>query len=426
MTGELDVQPSHPLPPVPLGADLSGPYAEYAALRQAAPVHRVVLPDGATAWVVTRYADVRAALADPRLSMNKANGSGAWKGFSLPGALDANLANMDPPDHTRIRRLVSQAFTPQRVEKLRPAVQAVADELVDRMAPAGRADLVAEYAVPLPVAVICDLLGVPQRDRADLRDWTEAMTTPPPDDPTAAVRAVRELAGFMVRLIAEKRRDPGDDLISAMIAARDGVADDAGTSGGTGTPGDPATAARPADRLGEDELTSLAFVLLFAGYENSVHAIGTGLLALLRHPEQLAAARRHEELPVPVVEELLRYEPPGPLALRRFPLVDMAIGGVTIPARETVLLGLAAANRDPDRFPDAEELDVARPANPHLTLGHGIHYCVGAPLARMELQIAIGTLLRRFPGLALAVPAEELTWRPSYRSRALRGLPVRF
>jgi cytochrome P450 len=413
---------------VPDTASLAGPYPEYAALRQAAPVHQVTLPDGSTAWLVTRYADVRAALADTRLSLDKANGTGAWRGFSLPGALDANLLNMDPPDHTRIRRLVVKAFTSRRIEQLRPAVEAVADELLDQIAAAGQADLIADYAGVLPVVVICDLLGVPPADRAMLRGWTDVLFAPPSDDPRAVARVVGMLRDFLVRLIADKRENPGDDLLSAIIAVRDtGPGDSADREPGpgdrAGRPGD--GTGDTGDRLSEDELTSLAFLILFAGYENSVHLIGTGLLALLRHPEQLAALGG-SGLPASAVEELMRYEPPGPLAIRRFPLTDLTIGGVTIPAGATVLLAVAAANRDPDRFPDAETLDLHRRDNAQLTLGYGIHYCLGAPLARMETQIAIGTVLRRFPNLALAVDPDELTWRTSYRTRGLRSLPVTF
>lgn len=366
------------------------------------------LPDGTTAWLVTRYADVRAAMADPRLSLDKANSDGAWRGFSLPPALDANLLNMDPPGHTRVRRLITQAFGPQRIAGLRPRVEAAANELLDRVAADGRADLVADYAGPLPVTVICDLLGVPAADRAALRGWTDVLLTPPADDPRTGARVIVELQEFLVQLIAEKRRQPGDDLLSAMIAARD--------TGADGT----------ADRLSEDELTSLAFLVLFAGYENSVHLIGTGILALLRHPEQLDALRAAPELPAGVVEELLRYDPPSPVAIRRFPLTEITIGGVSIPAGATVLLGVAAANRDPRRFTDPELLDVHRPDGGQLTLGHGIHYCVGAPLARLELQVAISAVLRRFPKLALAVDPADLVWRPSFRTRGLRSLPVTF
>ncbi|MBG0565559.1 cytochrome P450 family protein [Actinoplanes aureus] len=365
------------------------PYPVYDRLRTEAPACRVDLPDGSPVWLVTRYADVRALLADTRLSVDKRNGDGSWRGFSLPPALDANLLNMDAPDHTRIRKLVAQAFTPRRVESLRPRVQQIADALLDALAGRAEADLVGDYAGPLPVAVISELLGVPEADRHDFRSWTDTMLIPPRGDRAAAARAVGTIHAYLEKLLAAKRADPAGDLLSALIAAREG-----------------------GDRLSEDELTSLAFLLLLAGYENTVHAIGTGLLTLLRNPGVPADP-----------EELLRYEPPAPVLLRRFPTEDIDIAGVTVPRGETVLLVVGAANRDPDAFAGPGEVTPGR-ASGHLSFGHGIHYCVGAPLARLELEIAIGTVRRRFPGMRLAVPADELRWRPSFRVRGLVALPV--
>ncbi|MEU4428776.1 cytochrome P450 [Actinoplanes sp. NPDC024001] len=372
------------------------PHAAYAQLRDQAPVCRAELPDGSPVWLVTRYADVRALLADPRLSVDKSNGNGSWRGFSLPPALDANLLNMDPPNHTRIRRLVSQAFTPRRVESLRPRIQQTADALLDGFAGRAEVDLISEYAGPLPVAVISDLLGVPEADRAAFRSWTDTMLVPPAGDRAAAARSVVAIHGYLVQLLAVKHAEPADDMLSALIAARE-----------------------DGDRLSEDELTSLAFLLLLAGYENTVHAIGTGLLTLLRHPEVPADPRNLG----PAVEELLRYEPPASVLLRRFATEDIEVAGVVVPRGETVLLVVGAANRDPEAFPAPGEVRPGRPGT-HLSFGHGIHYCVAAPLARIELEIAIGTVLRRFPRLRLAVPAGELRWRPSFRARGLAALPV--
>ncbi|GAB1688771.1 cytochrome P450 family protein [Krasilnikovia sp. M28-CT-15] len=376
------------------------PYPMYEQLRQQAPVCRVQLPDGSPVWLVTRYADVRAALADQRLSLDKRNGDGTWKGFSLPSALDANLGNMDPPDHTRVRRLVSQAFTPRRMDDLRPRIQLSADALLDAAAARGQADLVRDYAGPLPVAVICDLLGVPAADREDFRSWTDTMMTPPAHDRAAAARAVGAIHAYLAELLAAKRAEPDDDLLSALIAVRDG-----------------------GDRLSEDELTSLAFLLLLAGYENTVHAIGTGVLTLLRHPDVLDEVRADPARLSATIEELLRFEPPSPVVLRRFPIEDLTIGGVPVPRGETVLLAVAAANRDPAEFPGPDTVDPQRSGN-HLTFGHGIHFCLAASLARTELEVAIGTVVRRFPALRLAVPADELRWRPSFRTRGLASLPV--
>ncbi|MEU1338265.1 cytochrome P450 [Streptomyces sp. NPDC005827] len=395
-------------PPGPTDVDpvelLADPYAVYARLRETGPVHRVAGTDGLPAWLVTRYEDVRQALADPRFSLDKAHAKpGGYRGFALPPALDANLLNMDPPDHTRVRRLVSQAFTPRRVALLREPVRRTADALLDAIAPLGRADLIAAYAGPLPIVVICELLGVAEEDRPDFRSWTDALVVPDPARPERTKEAVGALLGFFARLLARKRAEPADDLVSAMIAVRD-----------------------EEDRLSEDELMSLVFLILFAGYENIVHLIGNATLALLRNPAQLAALRADPALLGPAVEELARYDGPAPLAIRRFPTEDVTLGGVTVPAGETVLLSLAAAHRDPRRFPDPDRLDLGRDAAGHLALGHGIHYCLGAPLARLETEIALGALLDRFPGLELDVPVDRLSWRPSMRTRGLLALPVRY
>ncbi|MGI5399735.1 cytochrome P450 family protein [Streptomyces sp. CA-135486] len=383
---------------------MADPYVVYARLREAGPVHRIAGTDGLPAWLVTRYDDVRQALADPRLSLDKRNAApGGYRGMALPPALDANLLNMDPPDHTRIRRLVSQAFTPRRVAQLREPIRKTADQLLDAIAPHGRADLIASYAAPLPINVICDLLGVAPEDRRDFRAWTDALVAPDPAEPSRAKEAVGAMLAFFTELIARKRAEPADDLLSAMIAVRD-----------------------EEDRLSEDELMSLAFVILFGGYENTVHLIGNATLALLSHPDQLAALRADPGRLGGAVEEFARYDGPAPLAIRRFPVEDITIGGVTIPAGETVLLSLAAAHRDPQRFTDPDRLDIGRDATGHLALGHGIHYCLGAPLARMETEIALAALLERFPRLDLDVPYGELRWRPSLRARGLLSLPVRY
>ena len=396
------------LPGRPTAADVTAlqrdPYPEYARLRRSGPVHRVAGTDGQPAWLVTRYHDVRQALGDPLLSLDRRNSlPGNYHGMSLPPQLDANLLNMDPPDHTRVRRLVSQAFTPRRIEQLREPVRRTAESLLDAIAEDGRADLVAAYAAPLPITVICDLLGVDPGDRLDFRAWTDALIAPDPTRPELARTAIGELLGYLTRLIARKRECPADDLLSGMIAARDDQ-----------------------DRLSEDELLSLAFLVLFAGYENTVQLLGNAVLALLLHPDQLAALRADPGRAPAAVEELTRYDGPAPLAIRRFPVRDVVIGGVTVPAGETVLLSLAAADRDPDRFADPDRLDLDRDATGHLGLGQGIHYCLGAPLARLETEVALTTLLARFPALALDVAPEQLRWRPSMRARGLLALPVRY
>ncbi|MFE0250345.1 cytochrome P450 [Streptomyces sp. NPDC059010] len=380
------------------------PYDAYTRLRDTAPVHRIAGPDGSPAWLVTRYDDVREALADPRLSLDKRHAApGTYRGLALPPALDANLLNMDPPDHTRIRRLVGRAFTPRRVDQLRAPVRRTADRLLDALGPHGTTDLIASYAAPLPITVICDLLGVPDEHRRDFREWTDTLVAPDPARPQAAKEAVVAMLGFFTRLLADKRKEPADDLLSDLIAVREG----------------------DGDRLSEDELMSLAFLILFAGYENTVQLIGNAVLALLRHPEQLAALRADPSRIPAAVEELARYDGPALLAIRRFPTEDVTIGDVTVPAGDTVLLSLAAADRDPARFPDPDRLDLGRDASGHLALGHGIHYCLGAPLARAETEIALAALLERYPDVTLADDAGP-RWRRSLRARGLLTLPVSY
>ncbi|MFG1666752.1 cytochrome P450 [Streptomyces sp. Y7] len=378
------------------------PHDVYRRLRDTAPVHRIAGADGNPAWVVTRYQDVREALADPRLSVDKRHArEGNYQGLSLPPALDANLLNMEAPDHTRIRRLVVRAFTARRVEELRAPIRETADRLLDALGPHGTTDLIASYAAPLPITVICDLLGVPDRHRRDFRVWTDTLIAPDPTRPQDAKAAVVAMLGFFGELLADKREEPGDDLLSDLIAVREG-----------------------GDRLSEDELMSLAFLILFAGYENTVQLIGNAVLALLQHPGQLAALREDPKRMAAAVEEFHRFEGPALLAIRRFPTEDMTIGGVVVPAGETVLLSLAAANRDPARFPDPDRLDLTRDTSGHLALGRGVHHCLGAPLARAETEIALTALLERFPELALA--DGDLRWRRSLRARGLLTLPVSY
>jgi len=321
-----------------------------------------------------------------------------------------------------LRKLVSQAFTRRRVEALRPAIQQHADTLIGQIlearaasgAETGYTDLISSYAVPLPLAVIGDLFAVPREHLHDFRDWTSVLLAPEPGQAANAKQAVGNMVRFLVQLITVRRTDPGDDLLSAMISARDDH-----------------------DRLNEDELISLAFLILWAGYENSVHLIGNSILALLQHPEQAqlliqqALADQPDQpdqqgLPDRSVNELLRFADPNQYAIRRFPTEDITINGTLIPAGDTVLLVLASANRDPAHYVNPDTLDLARSSNPHLSFGAGLHHCLGAPLARLETDIAIGTLLRGLPDLALAVPTGDLTWRPSFRSRGLHQLPVTF
>jgi len=335
-------------------------------------------------------------------------GEGGYQGFALPAALDANLLNMDPPVHTRLRRLVTAAFTQRRVEGLRPQVQEIADELVDGFADRGRAELMAVFAGPLPVLVIAELLGIPVSSRGDFRSWTDAMLVPGTDEPVDARRrqraAISELTAFLTDLIAAKRRERGTDLLSALLAVRD---EDDG-------------------RMSEDELTSLTFLLLFAGYESPVHHIGNTIRAVLTDPVLASQVRADEHALAAASEEILRYDTPGTLAIRRFAIEPLTIARQRIPAGDTVMLAIGAANRDPAQFADPDIVDIDRGDTRHVAFGHGIHYCLGASLARMETAIAVGTLLERLPDIRLAVPADQLVQRGSFRNRGLARLPVVF
>ncbi|WP_126641232.1 cytochrome P450 family protein [Embleya hyalina] len=375
------------------------PHGVFARMREAGPVHTIVAPDGSPAWLVTRHADVQAALGDPRFSLDKSRAKpGGYKGFELPPALDANLLNMDPPDHTRLRRLAGRAFTARHTANLRPELERAAAALADDLAARERVDLARDFATPFAVGAISELLGVPAESRTDFRTWTNAVLGA--DATREGIRStVREMYAFFVALLAAKRANPGPDLLSALIAARD--AD---------------------DRLSEDELTSLAFLLLFAGYENSANLMAGALYAMVDDEVLRDALRADPEAVPTLVEEVARHMSPALLAIRRFPLEDLELGGVTIPAGDTVFLSIAAANRDPRRYPHADRIRLDRPDPArHLSFGQGIHYCIGAPLARLEGEIAVRTVLTRFPKVRRHGP---ISWQPSVRVRGLSSLPV--
>ncbi|MFH8684067.1 cytochrome P450 [Streptomyces lydicus] len=391
------------------------PYPAYAWLRTHAPVHRTALPSGVEAWLVTRYTDARQALADARLSKNPVHHSESAHGkgkVGIPGERSANLMthllNIDPPDHTRLRRLVSKAFTPRRVAEFAPRVQQLADDLIDGFAGRGEADLIHEFAFPLPIYAICDLLGVPREDQDDFRDWAGMMIRHGGGPRGGVARSVKKMRTYLAELIHRKRENPGEDLISGLIRASD-----------------------HGEHLTENEAAAMAFILLFAGFETTVNLIGNGTYALLRHPAQRellqgALAAGDTGLLTTGIEELLRYDGPVELATWRFATQELTLGGQRIAAGDPVLVVLAAADRDPARFADPDVLDLTRRDNPHLGYGHGIHYCLGAPLARLEGQTALATLLRRLPDLRLGADPDALRWRGGLIMRGLRSLPVEF
>lgn len=355
---------------------------------------------GYTSYLVTGYAEARQALADPRLSKNTAaffanNGSER----RLHPAVSQSMLASDPPQHTRLRKLVTKAFTTGSVAALRPFIEQVTDDLLDAWPTHGEVDIVADLAMPLPVTVICELLGVPEDNRSDIKHWSaELFAAGRPERIDAASHAMAE---YMTGLIAERRERPGDALLDDLIRVRDG-----------------------ADQLSEQELVSLAVLLLVAGHETTTNFIGSALLALLQQPTDLERLRREPDLVPGVLDELLRHSSPVSVATFRYTTEAITLGGTQIPADAPVQVAIGAANRDPDRFPGPDQLDLGRDATGHLSFGHGIHRCVGAPLARAEAELALRKLLTRFPNLRLAVSPEKLVWRPTRLVRGLATLPV--
>ena len=377
------------------------PAPVFARLRPDCPVAKVALPTGDMAWLATRYADNRAVLADPRFSRAAAARPGAPRARAIP-LETRSMMTMDPPDHTRLRRLVARAFTSRRVAAMRPAIQSTVDILMDRMVAAGPpADLISGLAQPLPLAVICELLGVPEHERDRFGDWSSAYlsTTGRPAEQIEAAGA--SLRAYLASLVAGKRRDPGADLLSGLVSARD------------------------SDQLDDAEMITLGVTLLVAGYETVVSHLAGFMVALLRHPDQLAQLRHRPELITAAVEELLRYTPVAATGgTIRVALSDVELGGQLVRAGEAVLPALTSANRDPAAFDQPDRLDLTRSPNPHLAFGHGIHRCLGAELARVQLRSALAALAARLPGLCLAVPVDELDWDAGRMLRCPRTLPV--
>jgi cytochrome P450 PksS len=404
-----------PRRPLPADTDITSPafkadpYPFYARLRDEAPVRAVTLPNRMTVWLVTRYDDVALVLRDERFAKDVAKALAPEEVARLPRPpalfepLTHHMLNADPPDHTRLRALVQRAFTPGLVEGMRPRVRAIAEQLLDGIAGRPRVDLIRDYALPIPTTVIAEMLGVPVADRHRFHRWSRTilMSSSSSWGLWKALPSAWAFLRYIRRLIAARRAAPRDDLVSALVQA-----EEAG------------------DRLTADELVSMVFLLLVAGHETTVNLIGNGTLALLEHPAELARLRADEKLIRPAVEELLRFSSPVETATRRFAREDVRLAGVTVPRGALVLAVIASANRDGRQFPDPDRLDVAREPNKHLAFGLGAHYCLGAPLARLEGQIAVQALLRRAPALRLAAAPERLRWRGGLVVRGLEALPV--
>jgi cytochrome P450 len=378
----------------------SDPYTRYAQLREEARVQRVWLPEGIPVWLVTRYDDVNAALNDRRLVRSRKHANSDYKSELLPEVVrDGNLHMEDGEIHTRLRRFMSFAFTPKRIEALRPRMDEVTDELLEKFAEAGGGDLMSAFAEPMPIALIVEILGIPGDMGGDFHKWSDMIMCGVLEDAQTAGRA---LITYTHELIARKRAEPGDDLLSHWVHGTD----DQGNC------------------LTDQQIVGMSFFLLLGGYITTFGSFGTAMLGLLTHPERAEQLRAHPELMPTAVEEFLRWDGSAQNAIRRFAIEEMELAGTRIGRGDTVILSLASANRDPRRFPEPDTLRFDREDCAHLTFGRGTHNCPGKELARIELQVMITKLLAKFPNLALAEPAEEIDWRPNYTFRAPRRLPV--
>src|SRR6266487_2189679 len=388
----------------------ANPYPFYARLREEAPVYRTILPSRQVAWLVTRYDDVLAVLKDERFAKDRFNAMPPGRRAKMPWVpnlfkpLARTMLDLDAPDHTRLRALVHKAFAPRLIQQLRERIQTLCDDLLTVVQHKGSLELIREYALPLPATIIAELLGIPLQDRAKFQSWSNSMVSVSSSgDLLRALPQVWSFMRYLRTLFKQRRANPRDDLVTALVQA-----EEAG------------------DTLSEDELLAMVVLLLIAGHETTVNLISSGTLALLAHPEQMNLLRQNPALIKPAIEELLRYTSPVAMATERFAREDIAIGGMTIPRGEQVLAVLGSANRDERQFPNPDILDITREPNRHLAFGQGVHFCLGAPLARLEGQIAVNTLLRRIPNLHLTSAPESLSWRKGLFLHGLEQLPLAF
>jgi cytochrome P450 len=389
----------------------ANPYPFYAQLRAEAPVYQTLLLNKQPVWLITRYDDVMMILKDnQRFVKNPRNAKSAEQIKKMPWMppmlkpFTLNLLDQDWDDHARLRALVHKAFTPHLVEQMRRRVETLAGELLDTAQRKGHMDIIADYAVPIPLTVISEILGINATDQQKFYNWSKSLLSISSSGALGfllSIPNIMAITRFLRGIFKERRANPQDDLLSALVQA-----EEAG------------------DKLSEDELLAMVFVLLFAGYETTVNLIGSGTLALLENRDQLNLLRQRPELSKNAVEELLRYVSPVEQATERYAREDIKLHGVTIPKGDLVFAVLASANRDEQQFEHGDRLDITRENIRHTSFGQGVHYCMGAPLARLEGQIAIQMLVERLPNLRLNTAPETLRWRPTMNVRGLEALPV--
>ncbi|MEV0480524.1 cytochrome P450 [Streptomyces sp. NPDC050508] len=390
-------RPVYPMP----RTDATQPPEEYKEFRARCPVPHVDLPTGSDAYLATRHADVRTVLGDPRFSRAAFLEPGAPRMQPVEPHPD-NIMSMDPPRLTRVRRLIAKEFGPRRVVGMRPHIEAVATRLLDAVEESGSpADLVSAFATPLPLQIVCELIGVPFEDRGRFQDWSDRFTALTKYTAQQIADADRELRAYLEQLIDDKRRVPGADLLSALAGESD-----------------------PELRLTESELVMLGVFLLIAGHDTTTTVISTSIVTLLRNPDQLRLWRENPGLTGSAVEELLRYNTPGDGSFARIATEDVELSGTRIPAGSAVIAPMSSANRDETVFKDPDRFDITRDASAHVGFGHGPHFCIGSALARLELEVALDTLFTRLPGLRLDVAPDALRWRHFAALGGLHELPV--
>ncbi len=388
----------------------ANPFPFYAQLRAEAPVFPVTLPTKQRAWLITRYDDVLNVLKDDRFAKDRRNAMTPEQLKKSPWIppmfkpLEHNMLDLDGPDHARLRALVHKAFMPRLIEQMRDQIQALTNELLDRAEPNGGMDLIADFALPLPLTMIARILGVPTEDTYKFHRWSKTLISGGTNrNLFVLIPTVMSFMGYLKKLVKERRVYAKDDLVTALVQAKDG-----------------------SDQLSEDEILAMIFLLLVAGHETTVNLIGSGSLALLEHPDQLAKLRSEPALINTAIEELVRFVCPVEMATERYAREDITVVGTTIPRGELVMAVIGSANRDANYFDNPDSLDITRKNNKHFAFGYGAHYCLGASLARLEGQIAISTLVQRMPNLRLSIAPDQLRWRGAFVLRGLEALPVSF